>query len=160
MLAGTKRIVTAVEQIVADAADVAAVLARPGPAVTEPARADVRAQLESLVGPGFVAAAGAARLPDLRRYVRGMKRRLEQLGADPVRDSARMAQVQELQEAARAADPSRRDEARWMIEELRVSLFAQSLGTRYPVSPQRILAAAGRVTSISRRPARGPPARA
>ncbi len=134
----TGDIVNAVEQIVADAADVAALLNRPAPAAVAEARDDVRTQLSSLVGAGFVAASGATRLADLRRYVRAMKRRLEQVAADPTRDRIRMREVHELQEAARKAAPEVSAEVRWMIEELRVSLFAQSLGTRYPISAQRV----------------------
>jgi ATP-dependent helicase HrpA len=134
----TTGIVATVEQIVAEAADVAALLSRPGPANTTEARADVKAQLEALVGPGFATAAGAARLPDLRRYVKGMKRRLEQVANDAARDRIRMHEVQELQTAASKAKPEVAEEVRWMIEELRISLFAQSLGTRSPVSVQRV----------------------
>jgi ATP-dependent helicase HrpA len=131
-------VVRAVEQIVADTADVAALLGRPAPASVSEARADVRAQLDALVGAGFVTAAGTARLRDLRRYVRAMKRRLEQVGADPARDRVRLQEVRELQEAAHRASPTVAAEVRWMIEELRVSVFAQSLGTRYPISAPRI----------------------
>ncbi len=136
--ATTAGIVTLVEQIAADAADVNAMVNRPSPAAITEAKADVKAQLDALVGAGFVTASGSARLPDIRRYVRAMKRRLEQVAGDPARDRIRMQQVQELQEAARAAPPEVASEVRWMTEELRVSLFAQSLGTRYPVSVQRI----------------------
>ena len=134
----TADIVALVEQIAADAADVAALLNRPSPAAVNEAKADVKGQLDALVGAGFVTASGSSRLADIRRYVRGMKRRLEQVSADPGRDRVRMQQVHELQDAARAAPPDVAREARWMIEELRVSLFAQALGTRYPVSVQRI----------------------
>ncbi len=127
-----------VEQIVADATDVAALLKRPAPAVAEEARADVRAQLDALVGPGFVTAAGAGRLADVRRYVRAMKRRLDQVAADPGRDRVRMKELQELQAAAAKAPAHVATEVRWMIEELRVSYFAQSLGTRIPISAQRV----------------------
>jgi ATP-dependent helicase HrpA len=67
-----------------------------------------------------------------------MKRRLEQVAGDPARDQVRMQEVHELQAAAAKARPDVAAEARWMIEELRVSLFAQSLGTRSPISVQRI----------------------
>jgi ATP-dependent helicase HrpA len=127
-----------VEHIVADAADVAVLLGRPGPAAVSEARADVRAQLDGLVGAGFVTAAGAARLPDLRRYVRAMKRRLEQVAVDPARDRVRQREIHDLQDAARKASPAVAGEVRWMLEELRVSLFAQSLGTRFPISAQRV----------------------
>jgi ATP-dependent helicase HrpA len=91
-----------------------------------------------LIGPGFVTAAGAARLADVRRYVKGMKRRLEQVSNDAARDRVRMTEVRELQAAAAKARPDVAAEVRWLLEELRISLFAQSLGTRYPVSVQRI----------------------
>jgi len=134
----TGAIVGQVEEIVAGAADVLAVLGRPAPAVVADAQADVRAQLDALVGAGFVTRAGAARLPDLRRYVRAMTRRLDQVASDPARDRVRMQEVQQLQAAADKAPAAVRDDVRWLIEELRVSLFAQSLGTRQPVSVQRI----------------------
>ena len=134
----TASIVTTVEQIAADGADVSALLGRPGPANSAEARADVKAQLDALIGPGFVTAAGAARLADVRRYVKGMKRRLEQVSNDAARDRVRMTEVRELQAAAAKARPDVAAEVRWLIEELRISLFAQSLGTRYPVSVQRI----------------------
>jgi ATP-dependent helicase HrpA len=136
--AATAAIVSVVEEIVAGAADVLAMLGRPAPAPVADAYADVRAQLDALVGAGFVTRAGAARLPDLRRYVRGMKRRLEQVASDPARDRVRLQEVQELQAAADQAPARVAEEVRWLIEELRVSLFAQALGTRQPVSVQRI----------------------
>jgi ATP-dependent helicase HrpA len=134
----TGAIVGQVEDIVAGAADVLAQLGRPAPEVVAEAQADVRAQLDALVGAGFVTRSGAARLADLQRYVRAMKRRLDQVASDPARDRVRMHEVQELQAAAGQAPARVAEEARWLIEELRVSLFAQSIGTRQPVSVQRI----------------------
>jgi ATP-dependent helicase HrpA len=136
--AATSAIVGQVEDIVAGAADVLALLSKPGPAAAAEARDDVRSQLEALVGAGFVTRAGADRLPDLRRYVRAMKRRLEQVASDPERDRVRMREVQDLTAAAGKAAPDVAEQARWLIEELRVSVFAQSLGTRQPVSVQRV----------------------
>jgi ATP-dependent helicase HrpA len=110
----------------------------------------VRSQLAALVQPGFVSEAGAARLPHLLRYVRAAQHRLTKAAESPQRDEGLAWQVHELQQAyddalaaarAGAAD-ARRDarlaEVRWMLEELRVSLFAQQLGTPQPVSPKRI----------------------
>ena len=113
----------------------------------QPAAADIRAQLAGLVYPGFVTAAGVRRLPDLKRYLRGMLRRLEVLPLEPARDAAAMSRVAIMQaehDAVRGRlSPERRDDqalqrVRWMLEELRVSLFAQRLGTAYAVSEQRI----------------------
>ena len=108
---------------------------------------DVRSQLAALVYPGFVTATGADRLPDLTRYLRAISRRLETLPRDPTRDRDWMAIVgathgayQELLAAQPAGAPpsAQITEIRWMIEELRISFFAQTIGTRYPVSEKRI----------------------
>jgi ATP-dependent helicase HrpA len=108
---------------------------------------DLRTQLAGLIHPGFVAETGARRLPDLVRYLRGMSRRLEKMPEALGRDAERMAVVQgvgeDYQQTVADLPPARRDdpdvcEVRWMIEELRVSLFAQTLGTSGPVSERRI----------------------
>jgi ATP-dependent helicase HrpA len=118
--------------------------------VLQPAVEDMMGQLGRLISPGFVARLGLARLLDLRRYLAAMRHRLDKLGGRPDRDRAQMAQVAALDAAyaarRRALPPERRDDpdvvaVRWMIEELRVSFFAQSLGTPQPVSEQRIRAA-------------------
>jgi ATP-dependent helicase HrpA len=115
-----------------------------------PAVADMRAQLSGLIYPGFVTATGYRRLPHLARYLHGIERRLDKLPENPARDAANMAAAQRAERAYREAvdglPPGRRDdpdvrEVRWMLEELRVSLFAQALGTRVPVSEKRVLAA-------------------
>jgi ATP-dependent helicase HrpA len=112
-----------------------------------PARRDVERQLRRLLPPGFVAATGAARLPDLERYLRGAARRLERLPDVVAADRDRMRAINELEEAyerrlaewprGRPVPPALRD-LRWALEELRVSHFAQGLGTRGPVSAKRI----------------------
>ncbi|MEY9845313.1 ATP-dependent helicase HrpA [Streptacidiphilus sp. BW17] len=111
---------------------------------------DIRAQLKELVHPGFVAETGLRRLPDLQRYLKAVERRLVKLPEDPIRDRDRTGAVIRMQDAyAELRDqlpPERRDEEgvlqiRWMIEELRVSLWAQPLGTPYSISEQRILRA-------------------
>jgi ATP-dependent helicase HrpA len=111
-----------------------------------PAREDVEAQLRRLLPPGFIAATGAARLPDLERYVRGAQRRLERLPAATAVDADRLRAIQALEREydervaawrGRPLPPALR-EARWLLEELRVSQFAQALGTRGPVSAKRI----------------------
>jgi ATP-dependent helicase HrpA len=122
--------------------------------VLRPAVADMREQLSGLIYPGFVAATGYRRLPQLTRYLRGIERRLDKLAENPARDAASMAVARRVEQAYRQtlADlpPARRDdpdvtEVRWMLPELRVSLFAQTLGTLMPVSENRILAALGRL---------------
>jgi ATP-dependent helicase HrpA len=111
--------------------------------------ADVRAQLDGLVRPGFVADTGQDRLRHLGRYLRAMDLRLERAPHNP-----REAQLQEIIDgveaayadllerlpAARRSAPEVR-EVGWLIEELRVSLFAQSLGVVGKVSEKRVRAA-------------------
>jgi ATP-dependent helicase HrpA len=118
-------------------------------AVLEPAAADIRSQLDRLIAPGFLTAAGAARLPALARYVKAIGRRLDKLAENAGRDAQQMAVVHRVQDAyahalatlppeARSGDTVA--EIRWQIEELRVSLFAQTMGTPTPVSERRIMA--------------------
>ena len=122
-----------------------------GPGLTgptlAPALADIRAQRSGLVYPGFVTATGRQRLPDVLRYLQAIDRRLAKLPEHPDRDRAWMHTVQQVQQAYQdliAALPPDRPtgpdllQIRWMIEELRVSFFAQTLGTAYPVSDKRI----------------------
>jgi ATP-dependent helicase HrpA len=117
-----------------------------------PAVADVRAQLTSLVGPGFVTATGAQRLPDLARYLQAITRRLDKLPRDPDRDRDWMHRVSAITQAYqqlrdRGGDGPELPRIRWMIEELRVSYFAQELRTPYPISDQRIYQAINELAS-------------
>ncbi len=113
-------------------------------------RADLVGQLDALVYDGFIATTGLAQLRHLPRYLRGMVHRIEKAPSSPLdmaRDAQRQVEVHHV-EAERvkllaALPTSERDASdvvalRWMIEELRVSLFAQPLGTAYPVSAKRI----------------------
>jgi ATP-dependent helicase HrpA len=148
----TAGVLDAVAQILGEAHEVEIRLASardPVPALA-PALADIRAQFARLIYPGFIAEAGLVRLPDLVRYLRGIVRRLDKLAGEQDRDAERMAVVhrvaaeyQSVLSELPAADRARPDvkAIRWMIEELRVSLFAQVLGTPGPVSEKRILAA-------------------
>ncbi|RXS70985.1 ATP-dependent RNA helicase HrpA [Streptomyces sp. TM32] len=115
-----------------------------------PSLTDIKEQLAALIGPGFVTAHGAKRLPDLMRYLVAVDRRLQQLPTNAERDRTRMAKVKEMQdEYAWLLEqfpqgrpvPAAAREIRWMIEELRVSYFAHALGTAYPVSDKRIVKA-------------------
>jgi ATP-dependent helicase HrpA len=109
----------------------------------QPARADVRQQLTRLVHPGFIATTGLDRLPDVERYLQAAARRLERLPDAVAVDRDRMSSVHELERAyrerlAEAPGSAALREVPWMLEELRVSHFAQSLGTRGPISAKRI----------------------
>jgi ATP-dependent helicase HrpA len=148
--AATAEVVTWAEQILRAAHAVQVRLGELGSPVLGPAVADIGAQLTGLVYPGFLTAAGTARLPALARYLRAMQARLDKLPDNPGRDAQQMAVVHRVQDAyaaALAALPatSRKSAAArdigWMIEELRVSLFAQTIGTPVPVSERRIMTA-------------------
>ncbi|MBK6870228.1 MAG: ATP-dependent RNA helicase HrpA [Kineosporiaceae bacterium] len=115
-----------------------------------PMLTDVRDQTKSLINNGFVAEVGASRLPDLVRYLRGIAHRLAKAPENVNADRGRMDRVRAMQDEYVAVldelPPSRRHEAdvhavRWMLEEFRLSLFAQNVGTAYPISEQRILKA-------------------
>ena len=105
---------------------------------------DVAAQLADIAGPRFVSRTGLGRLADVERYLVAVDRRLDKLPTDPRRDLALTQRAQALQqklaeaEAVPGADRDALVEVGWMLQELRVSLFAQSLGTRAPVSEERI----------------------
>ena len=123
--------------------------------VLEPAAADIRDQLAGLVYPGFLAATGTRRLPALARYLRAIQYRLDKLPDNPGRDAQQMAVAHRVEDAYRAAlaalpAAERSTEAAreigWQIQELRVSLFAQTIGTQGPVSERRILTAIEHLT--------------
>jgi ATP-dependent helicase HrpA len=104
---------------------------------------DLREQLDELLAPGFVRDLGKSRLAQLPRYLKAMKLRAERLRQDPARDQARMLGVQVywcevLKHRARMNSDPLVEELRWLVEELRVSTFAQELRTPEPVSPKRL----------------------
>jgi ATP-dependent helicase HrpA len=106
---------------------------------------DIAAQLQRLVPKRFVAETAYAQLQHLPRYLKAVTMRLDKYRADPARDAARLAELRPLEsrywrrlaERKGVAD-ARLDEYRWLIEELRVSLFAQELRTPQPVSVKRL----------------------
>ena len=133
--------------ILADAHGVRASLANTRQSNWQGSVTDMQAQLDRLVYRGFLQDTPADVLPHLPRYLRAIGLRLEKLRSAPMRDQQRMGEVAKLQddllarlqlvEAQGRIDP-RLVEIRWMIEELRVSLFAQELKTAQPVSVKRI----------------------
>jgi ATP-dependent helicase HrpA len=115
--------------------------ARPHPAVT----ADIAQQLAALLPPRWLSLTPPAQLAHLPRYLKALAMRLDKLRADPARDAALMADLAALQAPWRRALTQRRgqpdprlEEFRWLLEELRVSLFAQELRTPIPVSVKRL----------------------
>jgi ATP-dependent helicase HrpA len=148
-------VLAAVARALVEAHRAEAALGRATSPALAPAVADMRGQLSALIYPGFISETGSRRLPDLVRYLRAITRRLEKLPEAPGRDAERTAAVHRAADAYQramaelAASGRRSPDARavrWMIEELRVSLFAQALGTPAPISEKRILAALDRAT--------------
>ena len=112
------------------------------------ALSDMKSQISGLIYQGFVQKSGYARLPDLFRYLQAIDKRMDKLAQDVNRDRAAMLRVEQVQQAYQqllAKLPKSKPisdevaEIRYMIEELRVSLFAQQLGTKYQVSDKRVL---------------------
>jgi len=147
LVSATLDVVSRVEKVLAAAHEAQLLVpAQPTRAQAE-SITDVRAQLGRLLPPRFVTRTGAARLTDLVRYLSAVRRRLDQLPHAINADHQRMAQVHAVQDAyddlIQALPPARKTAAdvgdiAWQIEELRVSLWAQQLGTPRPISEQRI----------------------
>jgi ATP-dependent helicase HrpA len=106
---------------------------------------DVEQQMARLFARRFIVSAPGAALAHYPRYLKAIGARLDKLKNDPARDAARMAEVGALQTpfvrelaARKGVVDARLDEFRWLLEELRVSLFAQELRTPMPVSVKRL----------------------
>lgn len=109
------------------------------------ATADAQQQLQRLMPKHFIAAAPWAQLAHFPRYLKAITLRLDKYRADPARDAARLAELrpQELRywrlvAERKGAVDARMQELRWLLEELRVSFFAQELRTPQPVSVKRL----------------------
>ena len=118
------------------------------------ALSDIKSQLSGLVYQGFVQKSGYDHLPDLHRYLQAVDKRIDKLAQDVNRDRTAMLRVEQVQQANQqllAKLPKSKPisdevaEIRYMIEELRVSLFAQQLGTNYPISDKRIINIIGEI---------------
>jgi len=112
------------------------------------AHGDIKSQLESLIFKGFVSAHGANKMPDLIRYLKAIQKRLEKLPVDPNRDRLCVLELEKVaQEYKKLVNkipkglpiPQQVNAIFWMQQELRVSLFAQTLGTPYPISAKRVM---------------------
>jgi ATP-dependent helicase HrpA len=106
---------------------------------------DVQAQLQRLMPKRFIGAVGYAQLQHFPRYLKAIVQRLDKQRADPARDASRLAELRPLEQRylRRLSDlkgvvDARMDEYRWLLEELRVSFFAQELRTPQPVSAKRL----------------------
>jgi ATP-dependent helicase HrpA len=108
------------------------------------AQADMQSQLQSLIHKWFVVETDHGQLAHFPRYLKAVLVRLDKLRTDPTRDTRLMSEWQQAatpwQRALKSGahgDP-KMQEFRWMLEELRVSLFAQELKTPMPVSVKRL----------------------
>jgi ATP-dependent helicase HrpA len=154
--ATTREIVGRVQKVLAALQEVELALPGTPSAAQADAVADIREQLRNLVAGQFVTVTGATRLADLSRYLIAISRRLDRLTQAPQADRERMQRVRAVEDAyaellhalspTRAAAADVRDIA-WQIEEFRVSLWAQQLGTPRPVSEQRIYRAIDAILS-------------
>ncbi|HEZ2027471.1 TPA: DUF3418 domain-containing protein [Neisseria meningitidis] len=109
----------------------------------------LRLRLQTLLAPGFATRTPWAQWPRLPIYLKAMTLRLEKYSGNPARDAAREADIQELEQMWQEKNDGLVKQGlpisdglaafKWMIEELRVSLFAQELKTPYPVSVKRLL---------------------
>jgi ATP-dependent helicase HrpA len=106
---------------------------------------DVAAQLQRLCGKRFLVATAWAPLQHFPRYLKAITLRLDKLRADPARDTARLAELRPMEQRyllrlaeLKGSTDARLEEYRWLLEELRVSLFAQELRTPQPVSVKRL----------------------
>ncbi len=147
-------VVHAVVKVLAAASELETELSAQACGDLQPTFDDVRAQRDRLYYRGFITDTGLAHLPDVARYLRAARHRLQKVANAPARDHGLMVQLHQLeaeyQEAQAAASPEvalRLAEVRWMLEELRVSYFAQTLGTKYSISEKRVLRALDAVTA-------------
>ena len=117
--------------------------------VSEPAAADLAEQLANLVFAGFLSATAYEHLADLPRYLQAAQLRITNLLATPTRDVAPLTTIMRCEDAyaelcAQAPPgplPDFVDDIGWLLEELRVGLFAQPLRAKVPVSEKRVLTA-------------------
>jgi ATP-dependent helicase HrpA len=132
----------------AEARDLRERLAASVPAPWQPSYDDLRDQLAALVPDDVATRTGLVRLPHLVRYLQAMRQRLDRLPQDVARDLMLMDRVHAVEDAwhdaldalpAGTPVPPTLADVHWQLEELRVSLFAQQLGTAAPVSEKRIL---------------------
>jgi len=110
----------------------------------EPAANDIRQQLQAMLYPGYLEKTPATQLSELPRYLQAILVRLDKLSGNLTRDTESANVLKRLTARrqgilARCPESAReQDDSRWLLEELRVSLFAQALGTRIPVSEKRV----------------------
>ena len=107
---------------------------------------DARAHLDRLLRRGWIADAGFDQLPEVVRYLRALDHRVQKARTEPARDQRHIAGIQQLEREYRTvAARDATGEIRTMLEELRVSTFAQSVGAKGGVSEPKVRAAIQRL---------------
>jgi len=110
---------------------------------TSPSLVDIDAQLKRLTYPGFLAGVGRRRLDDVARYLRAIEYRIEKLPSRVTQDQREMLRCRALEDEharlAASCDPTMEvEDIGWMLQELRVNLFAQPIGANGPISEKRV----------------------
>jgi ATP-dependent helicase HrpA len=104
---------------------------------------ELQRELDRLVPADFLARTPHAQLPHLRRYLRALQVRAERAAVSPAKDAEKAKQLLPFADWERRVPVAERETFRWLLEEFRVSLFAQELGTAQPVSAARLKALGG-----------------
>jgi len=116
----------------------------------------LHAELNSLMSPRLLQSVSFERLAHLPRHLKALLVRAERAALNPVKDRERATQLAPYLQATTNLAPAKSPEARtaiqefrWMLEEYKVSLFAQELGTAFPVSPKRLDQQLEKIRSLS-----------
>jgi ATP-dependent helicase HrpA len=102
---------------------------------TNPATAEIKQHLKHLIYDGFIKDIPLSQLKHMPRYLKAIQIRLTRLANDPQKDARKAAEIDKLW---KKYQQTQKAEQKWILEELRVSLFAPELKTAYPVSVQRV----------------------
>jgi ATP-dependent helicase HrpA len=99
--------------------------------------------VERILPEDFLEKTPYLRLPHLLRYLKAVQVRAERATLNPAKDQERAAQLAQYRDWQKKVPPEQQEAFRWLLEEFRVSLFAQELGTAQPVSATRLNALGG-----------------
>ncbi len=111
----------------------------------------MRDDLEALLPPDFLTIVPFEQLKHLPRYLKAMLVRAERADNNPAREKQCAKQLEPYLLLARSGKPEVPDDFRWMVEEFRVSLFAQELGTAYPISAARLDKVCAHISTADRK---------
>lgn len=142
LISNANMVAELVEQILPQRTEIERLLAQMQTDLNRHACADMRRQLDSLLAPGFISTTTVAWLRHYPRYLAAIRYRIDKMRGNLARDKESTAEIHKYQDRYESLDVSGLNEDlrsfRWMLEEYRVSLFAQPLGTSIPVSGKRL----------------------